>query len=108
MEFMEFSEIEMIEFNIEQGSLLNGGDGLSPTHKIVLKHGSETSIFWYLQEHNPCNPGDPSLDPSMAGQLFNQAQALLVGDFLYFSNGRGNDFHIHRLGSNRYTLKALR
>ena len=97
----------MIEFDIERGTLLQTGGGISPTHKIILKRGSETSVFWYLQEPNACNPIEPYFDQVMARQLFSQAQALLVGDFLYFSTGNGKDYHLHRLASNRFTLKAL-
>ena len=97
----------MIEFDIERGSLLQTEQGISPTHKIILKKGSETSVFWYLQEPKVCSPIDPHFDRGVAGELFAHAQALLVGDFLYFSIGNGKDYHLHRLASNRFTLKAL-
>ena len=97
----------MIEFDIERGSLPQTGGGISPTHKIILRHGSETSVFWYLQQSGDCDPVEPNLDHGVAKQLFAQAQALLVGDFLYFSMGSGKDYHLHRLGSNKFTLRAL-
>ncbi|CAG0947972.1 hypothetical protein ANRL1_04775 [Anaerolineae bacterium] len=97
----------MIELNIEQGPLPQTGRGISPTHKIILKHGSDTSVFWYLQEPDANDPIEPYFDHGVVRQLFAKAQALLVGDFLYFSTGSGKDYHLHRLASNRFTLKAL-
>jgi len=97
----------MIELHIERGSLPQTGQGVSPTHKIILMHGSETSVFWYLQKPNACDPIEPDFDHSVARQLFARAQTLLVGDFLYFSTASGKDYHLHRVASDRFTLKAL-
>lgn len=98
----------MIELDIESGTLIEAGKGISPTHKIILRRGSETSIFWYLQQPDSNKPTlEPELDHGVVRQLFHQAHALLVGDFLYFSADNGTDYHLHRIASNRFTLKAL-
>lgn len=98
---------EMIEFDIERGSLLQTGMGISPTHKITLKQGSETSVIWYLQEPSACVPAEPHFDQGALARLFVQAQALHIGDFLYFSMGDGRDYHLQRVANRRFTLKSL-
>lgn len=97
----------MIEFAVEPSLLPQMSEGIAPTHKIIVKQGAETSVFWYLQHSNPCGADDPPLDKGMVRQLHTEAQRLLVGDFLYFSCSQGCDYHLQRLGQNRFILKAL-
>jgi hypothetical protein len=97
----------VIEFNIEQDSVQQTGEGGYPTHKIVLKYGSETSVFWYIQEPKSCNPTEPPFDKNIFRQIFLHAQALLVGEFLYLSMDNGQNYHLQRTSGNRYSLKAL-
>ncbi len=97
----------MIEFAIEPSLLPSMSGGIAPTHKITVKQGAETSVFWYLQQANGCGADSPQVDKAMLKQLHSEAQRLLVGDFLYFSCDRGKDYHLQRLGRNRFILKAL-
>ncbi len=97
----------MIECDIEQSPLPQTGRGVSPTHKITLKQGSETSVIWYLQESDACDAPGPAFDRATLGQLFARSRALLVGDFLYFSLGDGRDYHLQRVAVSKFTLKSL-
>ena len=97
----------MIQFSIEQNSLSQPLAGITPTHKIILKRGAETAVFWYLQPPCPDATTELGLDAVLVQHLYEQGQGLMVGDFLYFSHGQGNDYHLHRLGRDRFTLKML-
>lgn len=97
----------MIEYSIEHGNFLNGVKGLSPTHKITLKTESDTSVFWYLQDPSKGWPLDQYLDTGLLREVLVHVQSLPVGDFTFLSTKHDQDLHIHRLGKNRFTIKAL-
>lgn len=98
----------MIEFDIERGMTPQMPSGVNPTHKITIKNGTDVSVFWYLQHlGNNNNPSDPYLDRRTVKRLHKEARELSVGDFTYLSYADGKDYHLHRLGRDKFTLKSL-
>lgn len=97
----------MIEVDIERGSAPDAAEGINPTHKITVKHGAKTSVFWYLQQHDARSVSDPQLDYGILKQMHCAAQDLMVGDFAYLFCGQDGDYHLQRLGRDRFTLTSL-
>lgn len=98
----------MIKVDIERGSAPDATEGIAPTHKITVKYGAKTSVFWYLQHCDTRSSlSDPQLGYGILKRLHNAAQDLMVGDFAYLFYGKDGDYRLQRLASDRFALTPL-
>lgn len=97
----------MVQFQVSVG-VAQPQYGFVPSHKINVTHGSDTFIYWYVQEPATARAFDSPKDGDLVELMHAKGQAFQLGQFESFAIGTNRNYHLQRLTSHEFVIKSLR